>query len=422
MKKLIALIVVLVLAFGCYASWYAIRQRPVVHKPDAEPVETAVPVPAASPAAATPAATAPAETGEPAESAAPIVIPEIDMDAVRALHTNDEAVITLGDEKIDWKVYTEWLQNTVTQIDDYFHQMAAYYGMAASWDGSVGDGSGMTYAQYAVHENNEGLADVLAYRAFAAEQGVTLTQEEQAALEPDALAAAILGEGKVAADLEAELAEEGMSLETYRMIQETNNLLHKAYAERYGEQGEKVSEEEAVQYLGDQGYLSASHILFMTIDPNTGDALDEAVVAEKLAKAEELVKELRGIQNEEELVRRFGELKVEYCEDGGKVAYPDGYTFLPGTMVPEFESTIQGEKDYEVSDPIKTAYGYHIILRLPLRGDALLYSMQGTPTTARQEIATRSMNDALSAFVQAHPVTYAEGIEDLDLMKFIKAE
>ena len=74
----------------------------------------------------------------------------------------------------------------------------------------------------------------------------------------------------------------------------------------------------------------------------------------------------------------------------------------------------------EVSDPVESAYGYHVIMRLPLRPDSLLYSAQGMPVTGREEAATAGMNQKLSAFSEANPVTYAEGIEDLDLTKYLK--
>ena len=116
----------------------------------------------------------------------------------------------------------------------------------------------------------------------------------------------------------------------------------------------------------------------------------------------------------------FGELKAEYCEDTGKQAYPDGYTFTPGTMVAEFEDTVKAQKEYEISDPVKTSYGYHVIMRLPLSGDSLLFSVQGNPTVARVTVAQNALTKELDDYYAAHPATFIDGLEDLDLTQYIE--
>ena len=122
---------------------------------------------------------------------------------------------------------------------------------------------------------------------------------------------------------------------------------------------------------------------------------------------------------ERELLKRFRELKDQYCEDTGKTAYPDGYTFTPGTMVSVFEDTVNALKDFEVSEPVQSSYGYHIIMRLPLGGDSLLFSPQGTPQTARVSVAQEKITHDLDDYYAAHPPVYAEGLEDLDLTQYI---
>ena len=366
-------------------------------------------------------ASANAENGVPGtQTAAPVEIRSLDEDAIRALHADDEVVLSLGDETVSWKEYCEWLFSTGRQIEDYFRQMASFYGIAADWEGSIGDGSGMTYAQYAVHETNENLANILAYRCFAAQEQISLSEEQQAELTDEGLAKAMLGENGTVEQLIAQLEKEGFSKESFRRIRETNLQLDAVFDETYGPEGEKVTDEDAVAYLEKQGYVSAAHILLMTIDPNTGDKLEEAAVAEKRLKAEEIAEELRAVEDPEQREQRFLELAEEFSEDGGKIAYPNGYTYTAGTMVSEFEGAVNALAPFEISDPVESAYGFHVIMRLPLRADSLLYSAQGTPVTARQETAVEGMNGKLTAFIEANPVTYADGIEDLDLAKYLK--
>lgn len=403
MKRFVVIVLAVLLIFGIVASIVSSTQK--AQQPEA---------PAATDAAA------PAPDAAPETTAEPVVIRSLDEDAIRALRAPDEVVLSLGDETVSWDEYCQWLFSTGRQIEDYFRQMASFYGLAADWEGSVGDGSGMTYAQYAVHETNENLSNILAYRRFAAQEQISLSEEQQEQLTDEALARALLGENATVEQLAAELEKEGFSFETFRRIRETNLQLDAFFDETYGPNGEKITEDEAVAYQEKQGYVSAGHILLMTIDPNTGDKLEEAAVAEKKLKAEGIAEELRAIDDPEQREKRFLELKAELCEDGGKIAYPNGYTYTPGTMVTEFEAAVNALEPYEVSDPVESAYGYHVIMRLPLRADSLLYSAQGTPVTARQETAVAGMNEKLTSFVEANPVTYADGVEDFDLVKYLK--
>ncbi len=403
MKRFVVILLAVLLIFGIVASIVSSTQK-------AQQPETPAPTDAA----------APAPDVQPETTAEPVVIRSLDEDAIRALRAPDEVVLSLGDETVSWDEYCQWLFSTGRQIEDYFRQMASFYGLAADWEGSVGDGSGMTYAQYAVHETNENLSNILGYRRFAAQEQISLSEEQQEQLTDEALARALLGENATVEQLAAELEKEGFSFETFRRIRETNLQLDAFFDETYGPNGEKITEDEAVAYQEKQGYVSAGHILLMTIDPNTGDKLEEAAVAEKKLKAEGIAEELRAIADPEQREKRFLELKAELCEDGGKIAYPNGYTYTPGTMVTEFEAAVNALEPYEVSDPVESAYGYHVIMRLPLRADSLLYSAQGTPVTARQETAVAGMNEKLTSFVEANPVTYADGVEDFDLVKYLK--
>ena len=410
MKKTLAILIIVLLAFGAWLGWS----------------ENQLAEMGAAPAVSTEAQTETTDTAEPAAEpedvqAEPIVIREIDYGAIRALKEETEPVMTVKGESATWGTFCDLLQPTGMDIQSYFSQMAAYYGVAADWEGSLGDDTGRTYAQYAVSETQEYIESILTVRAFAAEHGITLSEEELASLEPAALAESVLGEGTSEEDFYAALESEAhMSFETYRTMHETSLLYSRTFEELYGLDGEKISEEDAVAYLEEQGYLAAHHILLMTMDPNTGDTLDEETVREKKARAGEIAAELQAIEDQEELLKRFTELKEELCEDNGKEIYPDGYTFFPGTMVQEFEDAVKALEEYAVSDPIETAYGYHVIMRLPLRGDAPLTNLTGTASTARQEIAQQRITEELDAFQEANPASFAEGVEDFNLVPYIR--
>ncbi|MBQ6927466.1 MAG: peptidylprolyl isomerase [Oscillospiraceae bacterium] len=407
MKKLIFGLVAVMVLFGAVITFN--------HNGNAVTAPAAA---AASPAAA---AVTPDAAAEP--TAAPTAAPEIhslDYEAIRALYPADTAAITLEGEVMDWDLYADWLRTNGLQYEEYFKQMAAYYGVAADWTGSIGDGTGATYAKGLLNETNDTLASFMAIKALAKEKGISLDEEALKSLEPEAMAHQILGENATVEQLAEELENTShMSVNAFRFYSEALDLYTLLAQELYGTQGEKLTEEEITADLTEHGYNSAHHILFMTIDPMTGKELEADVVAEKLKQANEIVEELRAIKDQDELLKRFKELKDQYCEDTGKTAYPDGYTFTPGTMVQVFEDTVKALKDYEVSEPVQSSYGYHIIMRLPLGADSLLFSPQGTPQTARVTVAQEKITHDLDDYFAAHPPVYAEGLEDLDLTQYI---
>ena len=61
----------------------------------------------------------------------------------------------------------------------------------------------------------------------------------------------------------------------------------------------------------------------------------------------------------------FNEMRAQY--DSDSAGQPEGgYTFGPGQMVEEFYDAALALEVGQMSEPIKTDYGYHIIFRMPL--------------------------------------------------------
>ena len=63
---------------------------------------------------------------------------------------------------------------------------------------------------------------------------------------------------------------------------------------------------------------------------------------------------------------KFDSLIEQYGKDPGMEVYPEGYVFTKGEMVEPFEKAAFGLKDGEISEPVKSDYGYHIIQRQAL--------------------------------------------------------
>ena len=395
MKKFVVLLVVLCLAFAVALGFLARTPMPLTGDT--------------------------AETQEPAaETAVPVDVETLDYEALYALHDPAEVVMIVDGKDITWGEYFSWLYMSAMQTEQYFVSMGNY-GVPLKWSDAVGE-DGSTYADAAIAGGENTLRQLMTILGYAESQGVVASQETLNAIQAqrDSDKKATVGEEGTEEDFAAYLHSLYRSEEAYQRATTANYLNLQNYTETYGAEAEKVSEEQALSYLKEQGYLRANHILLSTMDLQTGEALDEATVAEKEALAQKLVTELQAIQDPEELVERFRELKEEYCEDSGKTAYPDGYVFLPGEMVTEFEEGVTALADYGLSQPVKTSYGYHIILRLPLSADAVVsYDNTGAAVTGRSLFASYDYAAGLDAYLENLSVEYVDGFQAPDLSKYV---
>jgi peptidyl-prolyl cis-trans isomerase C len=114
----------------------------------------------------------------------------------------------------------------------------------------------------------------------------------------------------------------------------------------YGEHPADFEQPEEVQ---------VRHILLLTIDPTTRQPLSADEQAGKHKQIEDILKRARAGED-------FAKLASEYSEDPG--SKNDGGLLPPfsrGQMMPEFEAAAFSMETNQISDVVKTAYGYHII-------------------------------------------------------------
>ena len=119
---------------------------------------------------------------------------------------------------------------------------------------------------------------------------------------------------------------------------------------------ESIKEDEIKKYYNENsvGDISAKHIL-IKVDTSSEDGLTDD---EARKKAEELIKKLDDGSD-------FSELAKENSDDtGSKESGGDLGYFNKGDMVKEFEEAAYALKvDEYTKEPVKTTYGYHIILK-----------------------------------------------------------
>ena len=352
-----------------------------------------------------------------AETEAPAVR-TLDYAALRALHAPDEIAGTVDGREVTWEEYFYWLREVGSEAEDYI-QMLALYGQSLDWNDKLSADSESTLAEYVVELAQGSAVQLSAVEALAEECGATLSAENEQEL-AEQLQQAIASSGAANEDeFNAMLEEQFVSRAMYDRLNRANYLYQNSFTALYGEDGEKIPAEEALDYLRENSYLCASHILFATMDLTSYEKLDDATIEQKKQQAEAVAEELRSIEDAVDRAARFAELKEELCEDSGKASFPDGYVFKPGEMVAEFENGVKELEDYEVSEPILSDYGYHVIMRLPLSADMTMnYSSAGTAMNARAVLANEKFNALLEERFAALFKPNA-GFE-IDLTQFLK--
>ncbi|MDR0272253.1 MAG: peptidylprolyl isomerase [Clostridiales bacterium] len=109
--------------------------------------------------------------------------------------------------------------------------------------------------------------------------------------------------------------------------------------------------------------FEATEIEFAEGEEGYEEAYEAAMLAYEasIPIAEVLAMELwaRAVAGED-----FDALIAEYGEDLGMEASPNGYSFVSGAMVQEFEEATRNLQIGEISEPVRTTYGFHIILRI----------------------------------------------------------
>src|SRR6202795_1203953 len=109
--------------------------------------------------------------------------------------------------------------------------------------------------------------------------------------------------------------------------------------------------------------VKVSHILIKTPLPGPDGKVDEKGVAEAQRRAEDLLKQLKGGAKLEDLAKKYSE-DPGSAKEGGSLGW-----IGKGRTVPEFEKAAFSLPKGQISDLVKSSYGFHII-RVDDRQDA----------------------------------------------------
>lgn len=194
----------------------------------------------------------------------------------------------------------------------------------------------------------------------------------------------------------------GLSQEGFYHINQASYLYNNLRDGMFGEKGKEAPD---AGKLDEAGILRAKHILIKAV-PVTAE--DGAVADDGMAAALEKANELHAqLLEAEDPIVLFDQLMAEKSEDPGSQSQPDGYTFGPGEMVQEFYDGTKALAVGDISEPVQSSYGYHIILRLDANDE-----------TGYGKYADVKMNDQVDQWMEAAQVEKTEALENLDPQAF----
>ena len=294
--------------------------------------------------------------------------------------TGDSVVARIGETEVTAAELLYWL-NRNTEV--YLAQLGGQVSVLP-WDADAGGGT-------LGDQMKEGALEAAIYY-----RGLNLLAEREG-LTPDSGVAISVDQmyGDMAAQMKSEetvehmLWAEMLSRELLIYLNESGDLRDQLRERYFGEDsGGYPTDAEVQAWLDEQGIYRAKHILLATIDLDTREPLDEAAVAQKKAKADDILAQLRGA---EDPITLFDQLMNEHSEDTGLAANPEGYTTEKGMMVAPFEEAALALKNGEISDVVESDFGYHIILRLPMDPDDFRSEYTASLLEAKMDQAEASL-------------------------------
>ena len=338
----------------------------------------------------------------------------VDYGRIYAMHKGDEIIGELNGRDVTWDEFFYGYYTYAKDTEQYMQQIRDYYGVEIGWNDVLDESTGETMASGLSSYAERLLAQYATIEEYAEEHGIDVgedgEEEIKNMLESNILS--LCGEGAGDEQFNEKLAELYMPRNLYdRMMRDS------VLNEKTAESDTGLTNEEVVRMMEEEGYMHAGHILRLTYDSTTGESVSQDEARARFAEAQEISEKLKGIENDAERYAEFCRLAETNNEDS-----QSEYTFLPGTMVSEFETGVQSLKDYEVSEPIETSYGYHVIIHLPIDPEAALaeYYINGQTVTGKEACNQTIINEELNEIYAGIKLEYKEGFVVPDIAKFIK--
>jgi foldase protein PrsA len=126
------------------------------------------------------------------------------------------------------------------------------------------------------------------------------------------------------------------------------------------------------------------------------------ILVQKKGLADSLYAQLKGGAN-------FAKLAKRYSKDPGSAAQGGKLTVSKGQTVPQFDKTAFSLKKGELSQPIKTQYGYHIIQALSAVKPSSTTSLNKVSASIKQQLEQQRKNDKITKWLEDTKKGYCSG-------------
>ena len=107
--------------------------------------------------------------------------------------------------------------------------------------------------------------------------------------------------------------------------------------------------------------------------------------------------------------QNFAALAKRYSKDPGSAAKGGQLTVTRGQTVPAFDKTAFALKKGELSHPVHTQYGWHIIQALSAIKPPTVTPLSKVKASIRQQLAQQQKNGAMTAWVDGVKTDYCKG-------------
>lgn len=312
----------------------------------------------------------------------------------KALKSDAPVVMTINGSEVKADEYATYMLYNMK----YYENMYAQYGMVGLWDNA--ESAAMMGASMPEAAKQQALYTRVILQKFD-EAGLKLDGAQQKQLQTlkremidQAAASQAMVQGVDASAIDGEqayldlIAQFGFNEQTYENFMYVSQCYSALENYYFSEGGAGAATDEELMAYFEDNYLGAKHILISTIDPATG----EQKRTDEEAKAE-AQKALDRLNAGEE----FDTVMNEVSEDAGLAGNPDGYIFTQGEMVQPFYDGAKALAEDEVSDLVKSDYGYHIIKRVPVDYQGRLDDYRAALNTAMGKTMDNLLNEWMEA-------------------------
>ncbi len=241
-----------------------------------------------------------------------------------------------------------------------------------------------------------------AFRKMADDLGIEITEEDEVTIQAnlDSYIAQSGGEDAFNQVLE----QSGISIEFYNnqlYMSELSNKIYTYYSDPAN--GNTLSNEE-LKAIAEESYVMVKHVL---VDDTS---LEGAVDADGNAfeSLEDLANSITERARDGE---NFDLLIEEYNIDPGMESNPEGYFFTYDVMVPEFEEESFEMEVGDISDPVQTDYGYHIIQKIEITDQVLEENLE----TLSGEHTVNLLEESITQYVEELNVVYTSQYDNITI-------